>query len=81
MNHSRRKNKTCFVTTPIYYPSGNLHIGHLYSTTIAWAIKNYKLKKGYDVKFLTGSDEPVSYTHLTLPTTVGPCRSRWSPYH
>ena len=57
MNHSRRKNKTCFVTTPIYYPSGNLHIGHLYSTTIAWAIKNYKLKKGYDVKFLTGSDE------------------------
>ena len=54
---SRRKNKTCFVTTPIYYPSGNLHIGHLYSTTIAWAIKNYKLKKGYDVKFLTGSDE------------------------
>ena len=25
--------------------------------------------------------EPVSYTHLTLPTTVGPCRSRWSPYH
>ena len=24
---------------------------------------------------------PVSYTHLTLPTTVGPCRSRWSPYH
>ena len=57
MNHSRRKNKTCFVTTPIYYPSGNLHIGHLYSTTIAWAIKNYKLKRGYEVKFLTGSDE------------------------
>lgn len=49
--------KTFYITTPIYYPSGNLHIGHLYSTTIAWAIKNYKKKCGYDVKFLTGSDE------------------------
>lgn len=49
--------KTFYITTPIYYPSGNLHIGHLYSTTIAWVLKNFKNKLGYDVKFLTGSDE------------------------
>lgn len=52
-----KKQKTFFITTPIYYPSGNLHIGHLYSTTIAWVLKNFKSKLGYDVKFLTGSDE------------------------
>ena len=52
-----KKQKTFFITTPIYYPSGNLHIGHLYSTTITWALKNFKSKLGYDVKFLTGSDE------------------------
>ena len=51
------KKKTFYITTPIYYPSGDLHIGHLYSTTIAWVLKNYKSKQGYDVKFLTGSDE------------------------
>lgn len=52
-----KENKTFFITTPIYYPSGDLHIGHLYSTTIAWVLKNFKKKMGYDVKFLTGSDE------------------------
>ena len=51
------KKKTCYITTPIYYPSGNLHLGHLYSTTIAWVLKNYKTKMGYDVLFGTGSDE------------------------
>lgn len=49
--------KTFYVTTPIYYPSGDLHIGHLYTTTLAWILKNYKLKQGYDAKLLTGSDE------------------------
>ena len=49
--------KTFYITTPIYYPSGNLHIGHLYSTTIAWILKNYKNKMNYETKFLTGSDE------------------------
>lgn len=52
-----KNQKTCYITTPIYYPSGNLHLGHLYSTTIAWALKNYKKKMGYDVLFGTGSDE------------------------
>ena len=49
--------KTFFITTPIYYPSGNLHIGHVYTTTLARTIANYKIKSGYDVKMLTGSDE------------------------
>ncbi|MGL4252377.1 MAG: methionine--tRNA ligase, partial [Metamycoplasmataceae bacterium] len=52
-----KKRKTFYITTPIYYPSGNLHLGHLYSTTIAWVIRNYKIKMGYDVLFGTGSDE------------------------
>lgn len=54
---NKKNKKTFYITTPIYYPSGNLHIGHLYSTTLAWSIKNFKEKEGYDVKFLTGSDE------------------------
>ncbi|QIW62328.1 methionine--tRNA ligase [Mycoplasmopsis gallinacea] len=49
--------KTFYITTPIYYASGNLHIGHLYTTTVAWVIANYKKALGYDVKMLTGSDE------------------------
>ncbi|MBN3534445.1 methionine--tRNA ligase [Mycoplasma procyoni] len=52
-----KNKKTFFITTPIYYPSGNLHIGHLYTTSLAWVIANYKKLMGYDVKFLTGSDE------------------------
>ncbi|MCS4536697.1 MULTISPECIES: methionine--tRNA ligase [unclassified Mycoplasma] len=49
--------KTCYITTPIYYASGPLHIGHLYSTIMARTLANYKKIMGYDVKFLTGSDE------------------------
>ncbi|ENY69062.1 Methionyl-tRNA synthetase (Methionine-tRNA ligase) [Mycoplasmopsis bovigenitalium 51080] len=49
--------KTFYITTPIYYASGPLHIGHLYSTIMARTIANYKEIMGYDVKFLTGSDE------------------------
>lgn len=49
--------KTFYITTPIYYASGNLHIGHLYTTTLAWVLGNYKKLQGYDVKVLTGSDE------------------------
>lgn len=51
------KKKTFYITTPIYYPSGNLHIGHLYTTSLAWVLKNYKKKMNYDVMFITGSDE------------------------
>ena len=49
--------KTFYITTPIYYPSGELHIGHLYTTSLAWTIRNYKRARGYDAKMLTGSDE------------------------
>ena len=49
--------KTFYITTPIYYPSGNLHIGHVYTTTLAWTLANYKKMMGYDVKMLTGADE------------------------
>ncbi|WP_029512910.1 methionine--tRNA ligase [Mycoplasmopsis iners] len=51
------KKKTFYITTPIYYASGPLHIGHLYCTIMAWTIANYKKTQNYDVKFLTGSDE------------------------
>jgi len=46
-----------YITTPIYYPSANFHIGHCYTTIIADALARYKRQKGYDVFFLTGTDE------------------------
>jgi methionyl-tRNA synthetase len=49
--------KAFYITTPIYYPSDKLHIGHAYCTTIADAIARYRRLAGYDVFFLTGSDE------------------------
>ena len=49
--------KTYYITTPIYYPSDNFHVGHCYTTVIADALARYKKLKGYDVFFLTGSDE------------------------
>ncbi len=49
--------KTYYITTPIYYPSDKLHIGHSYTTVAADTIARYKRLKGYDVMFLTGTDE------------------------
>jgi len=49
--------KTFYITTPIYYPSDKLHIGHSYTTVAADAIARYKRLRGYDVMFLTGTDE------------------------
>ncbi len=46
-----------YITTPIYYPSANFHIGHCYTTIIADAIARYKRLTGYDVFFQTGTDE------------------------
>lgn len=46
-----------YISTPIYYTSGNLHIGHSYSTVAADAMARYKRARGYDVFFLTGTDE------------------------
>ena len=46
-----------FITTPIYYPSGNPHIGHCYTTVACDTIARYRRMQGYDVLFLTGTDE------------------------
>ncbi|WP_442962022.1 methionine--tRNA ligase [Pseudogracilibacillus sp. SO10305] len=51
------ENKTFYITTPIYYPSGNLHIGHAYTTVAGDAMARYKRLRGYDVMYLTGTDE------------------------
>ena len=48
---------TYYITTPFYYPSGKLHIGHSYTTVAADAMARYKRLKGFDVMFLTGTDE------------------------
>lgn len=50
-------NKTYYITTPIYYPSDKLHIGNTYTTVAADTMARYKKIRGYDVKFLTGTDE------------------------
>ncbi|MEG1583644.1 MAG: class I tRNA ligase family protein, partial [Anaerovorax sp.] len=49
--------KKFYITTPIYYPSSNLHIGHTYCTVMADAMARFKRLTGYDVMFLTGTDE------------------------
>ena len=51
------KEKTFYITTPIYYPSDKLHIGHSYTTVAADAMARYKRARGFDVMFLTGTDE------------------------
>ena len=51
------KKKTFYITTPIYYPSGNPHIGHCYTTVACDSIARYRRMQGYEVMFLTGTDE------------------------
>ncbi|MBO6011426.1 MAG: class I tRNA ligase family protein, partial [Oscillospiraceae bacterium] len=48
---------TYYITTPIYYPSDKLHIGHTYCTVATDALARYRRMQGYDVMFLTGTDE------------------------
>lgn len=50
-------NKNFYITTPIYYPSGNPHIGHCYTTVACDSIARYRRMQGYNVMFLTGTDE------------------------
>ena len=50
-------NKNYYITTPIYYPSGNPHMGHAYSSIIADVFARFKRLDGYNVFFLTGTDE------------------------
>lgn len=54
---SNENNKSFYVTTPIYYPSGKFHIGTAYTTVASDAMARYKRLRGYDVRFLTGMDE------------------------
>lgn len=49
--------KTFYITTPIYYPSDKLHIGHAYTTVAGDALTRYKRLRGFDVRYLTGTDE------------------------
>lgn len=58
-NFSRRKqmNKKFYITTPIYYPSNKLTIGNSYTTVVCDAIARFHRMLGYDVFFLTGTDE------------------------
>ncbi len=49
--------KNYYITTPIYYPSGKFHVGHCYCSLVADAIARYKRLRGYDVFFMTGTDE------------------------
>lgn len=49
--------KTFYLTTPIYYPSDKLHIGHAYTTVAGDAMVRYKRLRGYEVRYLTGTDE------------------------
>ncbi|GHV27429.1 methionine--tRNA ligase [Clostridia bacterium] len=54
---NKTSNKTFYITTPIYYANDNLHIGHSYSTVAADTMARFKRLTGYDVRFLTGTDE------------------------
>ncbi|MDF2921971.1 MAG: methionyl-tRNA synthetase [Paenibacillaceae bacterium] len=54
---SNEQKKTFYLTTPIYYPSDKLHIGHAYSTLAADAMARYKRMRGFDTRLLTGTDE------------------------
>ena len=54
---TKENKETFYITTPIYYPSDNLHIGHTYCTVMADAMARFKRLQGYDVRFLTGTDE------------------------
>ena len=62
---------TFYITTPIYYPSDKLHIGHTYCTVATDAMARYKRLTGCDVMFLRSEERRVGKE----------CRSRWSPYH
>ncbi|MCY9517349.1 methionine--tRNA ligase [Paenibacillus apiarius] len=52
-----KADKTFYITTPIYYPSDKLHIGHAYTTVAGDAMARYKRLRGFDVRYLTGTDE------------------------
>ena len=56
------------LTTPLYYVNDKPHLGSTYTTIACDALARYQRLRNGSVVFITGVDEPVSYTHLTLPT-------------
>ena len=61
------KKKNFYITTPIYYASGNIHIGHTYCCVATDTIARYKRLAGYNVRFMTGADEHGQKIQRTLP--------------
>ena len=61
-----------YITTPIYYPSSNLHIGHTYCTVMADAMARFKRLAGYDVRFLTGTDDGQKIQDIAKEKGVTP---------
>ena len=71
--------KRFYITTPIYYPSDKLHIGHTYCTVATDAMARYKRLTGYDVMFLTGTDEHgQKIEDKAKAAGVTPSRSSWT---
>ena len=78
--------KRFYITTPIYYPSDKLHIGHTYCTVATDAMARYKRLCGYDVMFLTGTDEhgqkiedkAVMLDYMIENTDPETCSSNWT---
>ena len=60
--------KPYYITTPIYYPNSNLHIGNTYTSIIADVLKRYKTLLGYDAYLVTGTDEVKRLWNLPTPT-------------
>ena len=71
--------KTYYITTPIYYPSDKLHIGNAYTTVVCDAMARYKRLRGYDVKFLTGTDEHgQKIERIARAAGVQPTKTRYT---
>lgn len=70
--------KKYYITTPIYYPSDKLHIGHSYTTVAADAMARFKRLTGYDVMFLTGTDEHGQKIERLARKKGCPPRNMWT---
>ena len=64
-----------------YFSLGFLTLGGFVAGVVFWGAFNTAMEVTNTEAFCTGCHETVSYTHLTLPTILRSCRSRWSPYH
>ena len=73
-----KEKKTYYITTPIYYPSGNWHIGHCYTTVICDALARFKRMDGFDVFYLTGTDEHGQKLNGALPKKALRRRRLWT---